>query len=211
MIPETFELAGPVVEGLDGVGVGLVEHLAAIAAHANEADFAEDAEMLGDGRLLEAEGDDDVANGALLEGEIGEDVAAARFGDGVEGVGGGGGTRHGGRIHTHMGICQGEIWEVVERALIHYRGHRGHRGKPKAKDRRNNTTTNNSNTNNQPKTHPCMRQKRKDGHPKSTATPKHENLKSLIPKGMSYRRKGQDQEERFAFWRLDSYSKLLAE
>jgi hypothetical protein len=81
-----FELAGPVVQRLDGVGVGLVEHLAAIAAHANETNFAENAEMLGDGRLLEAEASYDVAYGALVEGEIGEDVAAARFGDGVEGI-----------------------------------------------------------------------------------------------------------------------------
>ena len=100
VIPEMFELAGPVVQRLDGVGVGLVEHLAAIAAHgmwkthlvaaitahANETNFAENAEMLGDGRLLEAEASYDVAYGALVEGEIGEDVAAARFGDGVEGI-----------------------------------------------------------------------------------------------------------------------------
>jgi hypothetical protein len=118
VIPETFEFAGPVVEGLDGVGVGLVEHLAPIAAHANQTNLAENAEMLGDGRLLQAEAGYDVAYGAFLESEVGEDIAAAGFGDGVEGVGGGGGTWHAKRIHAHMGICQEEFWRVRTRGRV---------------------------------------------------------------------------------------------
>ena len=65
--------------------------------------------MLGNGRLLKAEFIDNFADGALLEGEEIENVATAGLGDGVEGVGGGGSTRHKRRIHAHMGICQEEF------------------------------------------------------------------------------------------------------
>jgi len=61
-----------------------------------------------DGGLFEAESVDDITDGALIESEKREYIAAARLGDGVEGVGGGGGTRHGETIHSHMGICQAE-------------------------------------------------------------------------------------------------------
>jgi hypothetical protein len=46
-----FEFAGPLVQRLDGLGIRLIEHLAAVAAHPNETDLAKDAQMLG-GRLL---------------------------------------------------------------------------------------------------------------------------------------------------------------
>ena len=109
MLPEALELPGPFVERLDGLGIGAVELLAAVAADADEADVAENAEMFGHGGLFEAEAGDDSTDGLLVESEEEEDLAAARFGDSVESVGGGRGARHGGRIHAHMGICQGEF------------------------------------------------------------------------------------------------------
>jgi hypothetical protein len=92
------------VEWLDGPGVGAIEHLAAIAANVNEAYFEQNAEVLGDGWLRQIEGGDDVVYGALLGYEEAENVAAAGFGHGVEGVGGGGGARHGRIIfpYRHM-------------------------------------------------------------------------------------------------------------
>jgi len=106
MLPELLEGVGPLVQRADGVGVGAIEHAAAVAANVDEVDVAKNAEMLGDGGLFDAQARDDIADGAFLKGQEGEDIAAARFGDGVEGVGGGGGARHKRRIHTHMGICQ---------------------------------------------------------------------------------------------------------
>ncbi|HET9320335.1 MAG TPA: hypothetical protein VFO27_11175 [Bryobacteraceae bacterium] len=72
----------------------------------NQANVFEDAEVFGDGGLCKGESVHDITDWAFIEGEKGKDVAAARFCDGVEGVGGGGCTSHGERIHAHMGICQ---------------------------------------------------------------------------------------------------------
>jgi hypothetical protein len=82
------------VEGADGVGVGAVELVAAGAADVYQAYAAQDAEMLGDGGLVEAEVGDDVAYRAFAEGEIGKDLPAAGLGNGVEGVGGSGCSCH---------------------------------------------------------------------------------------------------------------------
>jgi hypothetical protein len=91
-----------------GFGVGEREHATAVAANIHEADVLEDAQMFRDRGLLHAQAVYDISHGALLKGEKVQDVAAAGFGDGVEGVGGGGSARHGQRIHAHMGICQEE-------------------------------------------------------------------------------------------------------
>jgi len=50
--------------------------------------------MLRNGRLGKIEAGDDVADRTLVGGEEGEDVTAARFGNGVEGVGGGRSASH---------------------------------------------------------------------------------------------------------------------
>jgi hypothetical protein len=92
--PEALKGAGPFMERADGFGVGAIEHLAAVPANVNEADFEQDAKMLGDGGLGKPEGGDDSADGALVGDEEGEDVAAAGFGDSIEGVGGCGGAWH---------------------------------------------------------------------------------------------------------------------
>jgi len=94
MRPVTFKRAGPFMERPDRLGVGAIKHLAAVAADVNQANFEQHAEVLGDGGLREMESGDDVVYGALLGYEERENVAPAGFGDGVEGVGGGGGARH---------------------------------------------------------------------------------------------------------------------
>jgi hypothetical protein len=77
----------------------------------DQADVLEDTQVLRDGGLFEAEGVHDITDGALTEGEKGEDVPATGLGNGVESVGRGGGTRHGKKIHSHMGICQAEFFK----------------------------------------------------------------------------------------------------
>src|SRR5580704_18733608 len=94
VLPEAFEGASPLVERANCLGVGPVKHVAAVAADTDEADVFEDAEVLRDRRLLDAEAADDFVDGALLKGEVIQDVAAARLGDSVEGVGGSGGAWH---------------------------------------------------------------------------------------------------------------------
>jgi hypothetical protein len=95
MIPVTFKPAGPFMQRADGVGVGTVKHLTALPSHIHKADLKQNAEVLGDGRLRQIKGGDDIVDRALLGYEKRENVAAARFGHGIEGVGGGGGARHG--------------------------------------------------------------------------------------------------------------------
>jgi hypothetical protein len=94
MPPVLLEPASPFMERPDRLGIGAIEHLAAVAADVNEANLEQHAEVLGDGRLRQIECGDDVVYGALLRYEEAENVAAAGFGHGVKGVGGGGGARH---------------------------------------------------------------------------------------------------------------------
>jgi hypothetical protein len=95
MTPVALECAGPIMERLNGIGVGVVKHLAALASHFHKTNFQQHAKVLGDGRLRQVECGDNVVYCALLGDEEGEDVAAAGFGHGIEGVGSGGGTGHG--------------------------------------------------------------------------------------------------------------------
>jgi hypothetical protein len=93
--PVTLKRAGPFMQRLNGVGVGAVKHLTALPPDIHETDLQKHAEVFRDGRLRQIEIHNDVVYGALLRYEKRENVAAAGLGHGVEGVGGGGGTRHG--------------------------------------------------------------------------------------------------------------------
>src|SRR5579864_502154 len=101
--PEALELARPVVERPERIGVGAVEHPAPVAAHVDQADVAEHAEVLRDGRLLDAQAGRDLPDRTLLEREKAQDLPAPRFGDRVEGVRGGGGARHGSDYRCRYG------------------------------------------------------------------------------------------------------------
>jgi len=41
IVPEVLEFTRPLVQGLDGLRVRLIEHLAAVTSHPNETDLAE--------------------------------------------------------------------------------------------------------------------------------------------------------------------------
>src|SRR5258708_33035261 len=60
--------------------------------------------MLGNGRLFERQSIHNLADGAFFRGEEGQDVAAARFGDGVKGVRGGGSAWHGTNIYPYRNM-----------------------------------------------------------------------------------------------------------
>jgi len=90
-----LELAGPFVEWLDGIGVCAIQHLTAVASRFDKSDIVQHAEVLGDRRLRESELGNDVADGTLARREVVENVASSRLGDGVERIGGCGGSRHG--------------------------------------------------------------------------------------------------------------------
>jgi hypothetical protein len=72
-----------------GFGVGAVELLASLAAHANQPDVPEHSQVLGNGGLVKAEGCDDLSDGPLISGEIVENLSPARFGNRVERIGSG--------------------------------------------------------------------------------------------------------------------------
>src|ERR1700722_11763256 len=116
MAPVALKGGSPLVEGADGVRVGPIKHVAAVAADADEADVFEDAQVLRDRRLLDAEGVDDFVDRAFLKDEVVQDVAAARFGDSVEGVGGCGGARHGSNIFPY-----GNMSRTIFRSPIGFR------------------------------------------------------------------------------------------
>lgn len=78
------------------LGIQLVHALAPLLLNGHEADFAKNSEVFGDGRLREADGLDDDADGLFAAtGEEIEDLSAPGFGDGVEDIGGCGGSCHG--------------------------------------------------------------------------------------------------------------------
>ena len=94
MAPEALEGFGPLMQRTNSFSVGAIEHAAAVAAHVDQADLAEDAEMLGDGGLFKPERVHDVTDWTLPKSQKGQNLAPPRLGNGVESVGGSGGTWH---------------------------------------------------------------------------------------------------------------------
>ena len=70
MTPEALEGPGPLMDGLDRLGVGAVEAMAPIAPHAHQAHTAQHTEVLRDRRLIEPDGYHDLAYVALVRGQI---------------------------------------------------------------------------------------------------------------------------------------------
>src|SRR6266849_1419607 len=95
MPPVSLECAGPFMQWPDSLGVGAIEHLSALPSYIHKTDFQQHPQMFGNRRLRQIESGDDVVDGALLDYEERENVAPAGFCHGVEGVGSGGGARHG--------------------------------------------------------------------------------------------------------------------
>src|SRR5262245_37180354 len=84
--PEALERLDPVVDGLEPIGVELVQPPPARAAHADQPDLPQHPQVLGGLRLPEAECPGDVIDRPLAAGEQVEDLAAPGFGHRVEDV-----------------------------------------------------------------------------------------------------------------------------
>jgi hypothetical protein len=95
VLPQAFKGFCPLMERADGLGVRAIKHLTSFAPGLDQADVAQHAKVLGDGGLFEAQASDDRPHRTFLWGQEAENRAAARLGNGVEGVGGGGGSWHG--------------------------------------------------------------------------------------------------------------------
>src|SRR5262245_53383322 len=106
MTPVLLENSRPLVERTNRVRVGAVEHLAAVAAKAHQADVPQHLEVLRHRRLTEIEVVDDVADVTFLRRQIDEDVAALTFGDRVEDVRCRRSAGHSRELYSQYGICQ---------------------------------------------------------------------------------------------------------
>jgi hypothetical protein len=83
------------VHGFELLWVEAIEAALPGLVNGDEADFSEHTEVLGNGGLGKAEVEDDFCDIALgPEGEEIDNFSASGFGDGVEDVGGCGGTSH---------------------------------------------------------------------------------------------------------------------
>jgi hypothetical protein len=84
MAPIAFKSAAPLVHRPDGIGVSAVEHAAAVAANADQADVAEDAKVLRNRWLPDPHGRDNISHRALVEHKKIKDFATAWFRHGVK-------------------------------------------------------------------------------------------------------------------------------
>lgn len=101
--PVAFETARPLVHGLDLVGVRPVVRLPTFPSHIDQADVQQHTQVLGHRRLRHLQCVDDVVDRPGAWRQELENVAPTRFGNRVEGVGRGGGARHG---KNHMPITE---------------------------------------------------------------------------------------------------------
>jgi nitrile hydratase len=85
--PQLLVLGHPVVDGLERSTVQAVEPAPSVLADGNRAHLAEDAEVLGDERLNEAELGDEVVHRVLAAGEDVEDLTPPRLRHGIERIG----------------------------------------------------------------------------------------------------------------------------
>src|SRR5579859_1646569 len=104
MAPHAFEGGRPFPQRANRHCIDTVEHLSSLPPRFNQTDLAQHLQMLGDGGLLHFHGVDDLADRALLQSEVIEDVAAARFGDGVESVGGCSRSSHDANIFPYQNM-----------------------------------------------------------------------------------------------------------
>jgi hypothetical protein len=82
------------MKGLDRLGVGPIELVAAVSARLDEADVAQDAQVFGHRRLIESQDGHDLSDRKLFHDKKGEDLAAPRLSHRVEDIRSGCGARH---------------------------------------------------------------------------------------------------------------------
>jgi hypothetical protein len=84
MPPELFESDRPFVEWPDCLGVGPIQHPAAVASDVNQSNISQDTQVLRDRRLFKAQPRHNVPDRTLLQGQIVQDFPPPGFGDGIE-------------------------------------------------------------------------------------------------------------------------------
>src|SRR3982074_658085 len=94
LVPQLLESGDPVVDRFETRGVDAVEPLLPVLADMHEPYFAQDAQMLRGGWLRDAQRAGQLVDRPLAPLEEDEDPPPVRFGDGVERVGCGRGSRH---------------------------------------------------------------------------------------------------------------------
>jgi hypothetical protein len=102
--PRSLVGLDPVVNGLEPLAVQPIDPLPPDPANEHETDLSEDAEVLRDLGLSEAEARDEVVDRSLALREEVEDLAPARLGHGVEDIGCGGGSCHGEIIYPYRNM-----------------------------------------------------------------------------------------------------------
>src|SRR5258708_32818260 len=94
MLPVKPERARPLVEWPDRLGVRAIQHPPAVPAHMDETNISQHAQVLRHRGLLQVQGRHDLPHGSLLQRQIVQDVSPKWFGDGIEGIGNCGSSRH---------------------------------------------------------------------------------------------------------------------
>jgi len=108
--PIALECSGPLMQGLDRLGVGAVELVAAIAARLDEADVAQHAEVFGHRRLIESQDGHDLAHRKLFHDKQGKNLPAPRLSHRVENIGSGCSARHEKEATFPYGNMSSVIW-----------------------------------------------------------------------------------------------------
>jgi hypothetical protein len=91
--PEPLECFGPVVYGFELLCFEAVASMLTVLVNHDQVHFSKDTEVLGNGRLRKPQLEDNFADD-VAGGEDVDDLATPRFGDGIEGIGCRGHSRH---------------------------------------------------------------------------------------------------------------------
>jgi hypothetical protein len=109
MLPVALEGTRPFMQWPYRIGVSPVQLLAALAAHPNQPHIAQHPQVLGDGRLLQAERCHNLSDGPLGSSKIAQNLPPAGLSNRVESVRSGTCSCHDETLHAHIGICQAHV------------------------------------------------------------------------------------------------------
>jgi hypothetical protein len=101
------------VERPDGLGVGSIQHPAAVASDVDQSNISQDTQVLGDGGLLQAQARHNVPDRALLQSETVQDLSPTGLGHRVEPIRCGSCARHARNITFPYGNMSSESFLLV--------------------------------------------------------------------------------------------------
>src|SRR5580704_15210627 len=109
MLPVALEGTRPFMQWPYRIGVSPVQLLAALAAHPNQPHIAQHPQVLGDGRLLQAERCHNLSDRPLGSSKIAQNLPPAGLSNRVESVRCGACSCHDETLHSYIGIRQAQI------------------------------------------------------------------------------------------------------